>query len=110
MVGAVLVFGIVGAAFAVKIRLAAAGSWTPNPGGTGLPRLDARLMRDAGGKAYQSGDYELARRFYVRAVLADPQDLAAHRQLGCALKKLGRADSAVVQFTAAHLSQNTNCR
>jgi serine/threonine protein kinase len=109
LVGTVLVLGIVGAAFAVETRRAAAGSWTPNPGGTQPPRLDARLMRDAGGKAYQAGDYELARRFFVRAIIADPQDAGAHRQLGCALKKLGRTDSAVVQFTAAHLDQNTAC-
>ncbi len=56
------------------------------------PRLDATAMRDAGDRAYRAGAYELARRFFVRAVAADPTDQRAQDQLACALSKLGRTD------------------
>jgi predicted Ser/Thr protein kinase len=68
----------------------------------GTPRLDALQMRAVGGKAYQDGDYELARRFFVRAVTADPGDRRAQQELGCALLKLGRVDSARAHFVLAH--------
>ena len=60
------------------------------------PRLNATLMRQAGGRAYEAGDYELARRFFARALAAQPDDPQARERLGCALLKLGRADSARV--------------
>ena len=68
---------------------------------TSASRLNAAAMRDAGGKAYQAGDYELARRFFVRALAAEPGDGRAEEQLGCALLKLGRADSARAYFAAS---------
>jgi tetratricopeptide (TPR) repeat protein len=53
------------------------------------------MLRRYGHRAYQAGDYEIARRFYVRAVRLDPanQDPQAQQELGCALLKLGDADS-----------------
>jgi Flp pilus assembly protein TadD len=37
---------------------------------------------------------ELARRFYIRAVEANPNDRVAQGYLGCALTRLGRHDEA----------------
>ena len=53
------------------------------------------MLRRYGHHAYENGDYEMARRFYVRAVRLDPenQDPQAQSELGCALLKLGRTDS-----------------
>lgn len=70
------------------------------------PRLDAATMRDAAGKAYRAGDYELARRLFVRAVALDPTDAQLHQQLGCALLKLGSADSARAEFTTSGSKPN----
>jgi Flp pilus assembly protein TadD len=40
---------------------------------------------------FASKQYDLARRFLVRAVQANPQDRSAQGYLGCALMRLGRA-------------------
>jgi Flp pilus assembly protein TadD len=61
-------------------------------------------MQDAGAKAYRDGDYELARRFFVRAVAADPNDQHAQDQLTCTLLKLGRGDSAHARPSKASCS------
>jgi hypothetical protein len=59
------------------------------------PHPEAAVLRRYGHHAYLNGDYEMARRFYVRAVRLDPEnrDAQAQQELGCALLKLGRADS-----------------
>lgn len=53
------------------------------------------MLRRNGHRAYLAGNYELARRFYVRAVRLDPEnrDPQSQQELGCALLKLGSADS-----------------
>jgi serine/threonine protein kinase len=58
---------------------------------------EAATLRRYGHRAYQTGDYEMARRFYVRAVRLDPEahDPQAQKELGCALLKLG-ADSTQI--------------
>jgi hypothetical protein len=102
---AVVVVAVVGAGFVVAARRAAAG------GAGGHPvHLDGLQMRQIGHKAYQSGDYELARRFFVRAALIDPDDRDAQEDLGCALLKLGRADSARSHFQLAHREQHPACK
>ncbi len=60
------------------------------------PHPDAAMLRRYGHRAYQAGDYEIARRFYVRAVRLDPEnhDPQAEQELGCALLNIGGADSA----------------
>ncbi len=81
---------LIGVVKAVRVRRTAT---TAKP--TALaPRLDATAMQEAGASAYRDGDYELARRFFVRALAADPNDQRAQDQLACALSKLGRTDSA----------------
>ncbi len=120
LVACVVVLGVLAGGFVLKAKRAAGGAtrgWSPNAGLGGAsgssatpPRLDARLMREAGGKAYQAGDYELARRFFVRAVIADPKEVAGQRELGCDFLKLGRADSAAPHFSLAHMGPKPDCR
>ncbi|HEY8851577.1 MAG TPA: tetratricopeptide repeat protein [Gemmatimonadaceae bacterium] len=56
-------------------------------------RLDPKnaiALREMGLVLFASRQYDLARRFFVRAVQANPQDRAAQGYLGCALMRLGR--------------------
>jgi Tfp pilus assembly protein PilF len=56
-------------------------------------RLDPRnaiALREMGLVLFASRQYDLARRFFVRAVQANPQDRASQGYLGCALMRLGR--------------------
>jgi len=52
-------------------------------------------LREMGLVMFASGNYELARRFLVRAILANPNDSAAQGYLGCALSRLNRTAEAV---------------
>lgn len=57
-------------------------------------RLEPRnsiAMREMGLILFASRQYDLARRFFVRAVQANPQDRASQGYLGCALMRLNRA-------------------
>jgi tetratricopeptide (TPR) repeat protein len=57
-------------------------------------RLDPKneiALREMGLVLFASKQYDLARRFFVRAVQANPQDRSAQGYLGCALMRLGRA-------------------
>jgi tetratricopeptide (TPR) repeat protein len=57
-------------------------------------RLDPKnqiALREMGLVLFASKQYDLARRFLVRAVQANPQDRSAQGYLGCALMRLGRA-------------------
>jgi Flp pilus assembly protein TadD len=57
-------------------------------------RLDPRnqiALREMGLVLFAGKQYDLARRFFVRAVQANPQDRASQGYLGCALTRLGRA-------------------
>jgi Flp pilus assembly protein TadD len=56
-------------------------------------RLDPKnqiALREMGLVLFASKQYDLARRFLVRAVQANPQDRSAQGYLGCALMRLGR--------------------
>jgi len=80
-------------------------------GGAANPRVrpDALVLRQYGRRAYQAGDYELARRFYVRVVRLDATDRDAQEDLGCALLKLGGSDSAQSHFQLAHRERQAAC-
>jgi tetratricopeptide (TPR) repeat protein len=57
-------------------------------------RLDPKnaiALREMGLILFASRQYDLARRFFVRAVQANPQDRASQGYLGCALLRLNRA-------------------
>ncbi len=56
-------------------------------------RLDPKnqiALREMGLVLFASKQYDLARRFFVRAVQGNPQDRASQGYLGCALMRLGR--------------------
>ena len=55
---------------------------------------NAVALREMGSNLFAQSNYELARRFYVRAIQANPTDTTAQGYLGCALAKLGRATEA----------------
>ena len=51
---------------------------------------NSNALREMGLVLFASRQYDLARRFFVRAVQANPQDRASQGYLGCALMRLGR--------------------
>jgi tetratricopeptide (TPR) repeat protein len=56
-------------------------------------RLDPKnavALREMGLVLFASRQYDLARRFFVRAVTANPQDRASQGYLGCAMMRLNR--------------------
>jgi tetratricopeptide (TPR) repeat protein len=56
-------------------------------------RLDPKngvALREMGLVLFASRQYDLARRFFVRAVQANPQDRASQGYLGCAMMRLNR--------------------
>ena len=91
------------AGFAVAKRYTA----TPAAVATRWSPPDASTLRRYGHRAYIAGDYEIARRFYVRAVRLDPTngDAESQHELTCALAKLGTPDST--QLT--HSVSKTSC-
>ena len=52
-------------------------------------------LREMGAYLLASGNFELARRFYVRALEANGQDQASMGFLGCTLLRLGRTDEGM---------------
>jgi serine/threonine protein kinase len=57
-----------------------------------LEPSNALALREVGLVLLARGDFEGARRFFVRAVRANPRDQAAMGWLACALHRLGQAD------------------
>ena len=51
-------------------------------------------LREMGLILFSAGNYELSRRFFVRALQADPEDKPSMGYLGCALSRLNRFDEA----------------
>ena len=67
-------------------------------------RLDAKnatALREMGLILFTTGDYELARRFFVRAIQVNPADNASQGYLGCALARLNRVEEAQRFLTRA---------
>jgi tetratricopeptide (TPR) repeat protein len=67
-------------------------------------RIDAKnpkALREMGLILFSTGDYELARRFFVRAIQADPADKSSQGYLGCALARLNRVEEANSFLTRA---------
>jgi hypothetical protein len=73
-----------------------------------VPKTAADMAR-IGRHAYRRGDYELARRFFVRAAALNPTNDTTQADLGCALQKLGRRADAVMHFRAAGESVPGEC-
>ncbi|HUQ46967.1 MAG TPA: tetratricopeptide repeat protein [Gemmatimonadaceae bacterium] len=55
---------------------------------------NARALREMGLILFSTGSYEVSRRFFIRALEADPADNASQGYLGCALARLNRLDEA----------------
>jgi tetratricopeptide (TPR) repeat protein len=75
-------------------------------------RLDpksALALREMGLVLFSSKQYDLARRFFVRAVQADPQDRSAQGYLGCALMRLGRGQEGTKFINNAGTGSWTAC-
>jgi Flp pilus assembly protein TadD len=62
-----------------------------------------------GANLLAQGNYELARRFYVRAVEADPTDKMAMGYLGCTLTRLNRLQEAASFLNRAGPGPWTSC-
>jgi cytochrome c-type biogenesis protein CcmH/NrfG len=59
-----------------------------------LEPANAVALREMGLILFSAGNYELSRRFFVRALNANPEDKASMGYLGCALSRLNRYDEA----------------
>ena len=60
-------------------------------------RLDPKnavALREMGLILFSAGNYEVARRFFIRALESNPADNASQGYLGCALARLNRVDEA----------------
>ena len=55
---------------------------------------NAIALREMGLILFSAGSYEVARRFFIRALEANPADNASQGYLGCALARLNRVDEA----------------
>jgi Flp pilus assembly protein TadD len=75
-------------------------------------RLDSRnaiALREMGLVLFASRQYDLARRFFVRAVQANPQDRASQGYLGCAMMRLNRVQEATKWITNAGTGPWQSC-
>jgi tetratricopeptide (TPR) repeat protein len=66
-------------------------------------------LREMGLVLFSTKQYDLARRFFVRAVQASPQDRAAQGYLGCALMRLGRTQEGTKFINNAGNGAWTSC-
>jgi tetratricopeptide (TPR) repeat protein len=75
-------------------------------------RLDPKngvALREMGLVLFASRQYDLARRFFVRAVQANPQDRAAQGYLGCAMMRLNRVPEGTKWISGAGTGQWQAC-
>jgi tetratricopeptide (TPR) repeat protein len=75
-------------------------------------RLDPKsqlALREMGLVLFSTKQYDLARRFFVRAVQADPTDRSAQGYLGCALMRLGRVQEGTKFINNAGNGSWTAC-
>jgi tetratricopeptide (TPR) repeat protein len=62
---------------------------------------NALALRELASVSFAQQNYDAARRFYIRAVQADPNDKLAEGFLGCSLIRLGRIDEGMRWMTRA---------
>lgn len=70
---------------------------------------NAIALREMGLILFSAGNYELSRRFFVRALNANPEDRASMGYLGCALARLNRFDEAQRFITRAGSGAWSSC-
>ncbi|MDQ3673229.1 MAG: tetratricopeptide repeat protein [Gemmatimonadota bacterium] len=74
-----------------------------------LEPRNAVALREMGLILFASRQYDLARRFFVRAVQANPEDKAAQGYLGCSMMRLNRMDEGRKWITNAGSGPWTAC-
>jgi tetratricopeptide (TPR) repeat protein len=70
---------------------------------------NATALREMASYLLAAGNYEMARRFYVRALNERPDDRMSQGFLGCALIKLGRVDEGMRWINRAGQGSWTGC-
>ena len=70
---------------------------------------NAIALREMGLVLFSSRQYDLSRRFFVRAVQANPQDRAAQGYLGCSLMRLNRVQEGTTFLNKAGNGPWTAC-
>jgi tetratricopeptide (TPR) repeat protein len=70
---------------------------------------NAIALREMGSYLLAAGNYELSRRFYVRALQVSPEDRMSQGFLGCALLKLGRTDEGMRWMNRAGQGSWSSC-
>jgi tetratricopeptide (TPR) repeat protein len=70
---------------------------------------NAVALREMAAYLLAAGNYELARRFYVRALQANPEDRASQGFLGCTMIKLGRIDEGMRWMNRAGQGSWSSC-
>ena len=74
-----------------------------------LEPKNAVALREMGLILFASRQYDLARRFFVRAVQANPQDRASQGFLGCAMMRLNRVAEGTKWIKGAGTGQWEAC-
>lgn len=74
-----------------------------------LEPTNENALREMGLVLFSSRQYDLARRFFVRAVTANPQDRSAQGYLGCALMRLSRIQEGTKFINNAGTGPWTAC-
>jgi tetratricopeptide (TPR) repeat protein len=74
-----------------------------------LAPQDYQALREMGLVLFSSRQYDLARRFFVRAVQSNPQDRPSQGYLGCALMRLNRAQEGTNLINRAGTGPWTAC-
>ena len=70
---------------------------------------NAVALREMGSYLLAAGNYELARRFYVRALTTNPDDRTSMGFLGCSLLRLGRTDEGMRWMNRAGQGSWSGC-
>jgi tetratricopeptide (TPR) repeat protein len=75
-----------------------------------LDPTNSVALREMGLVLFSSKQYDLARKFFVRAVTANPEDRASQGYLGCAMMRLGRVTEATTWLGKAGTGPWQSCR
>jgi tetratricopeptide (TPR) repeat protein len=70
---------------------------------------DGTALREMANNLFAQNNYELARRFYVRAIQADPTDKTSQGYLGCVLMRLNRVQEGTSFLNRAGPGPWSNC-
>jgi tetratricopeptide (TPR) repeat protein len=74
-----------------------------------LEPTNANALREMGLVLFASRQYDLARRFLIRAVQTNPKDFASQGYLGCAMMRLNRIPEGTKWISGAGTGPWQNC-